>query len=288
MAFVQQSEDFFVTDSANVLTEATRNDIIDSNIGLMDECQGAQIVIVTIRYLEGMYADEYAARLFNDWQVGSGDADNGMLLLLVTEELKGGLVVGAGISGSFTNKMIDEYLSKHFWPEVDARNFDTAVRNICEVLFTWYARHYSIDLGGQPSPQPGYDAPGQWSSAVVFFAVLVMLIIIFSLMSAGSDRRRHRMYYTHLGMPVPPYHWWFIWGRRPYRTWYNTRYHQNYWRGGRPPGSSGGGRSGGGFGGFGGSGRSGGGFGGFGGGGGRRGGGFGGGGGRSGGFGGRR
>ena len=339
-ALVEQSEDFFVTDAANVLTEATRQEIIESNIGLMELCQGAQIVIVTVRYLDGMYADEYATQLFNEWGVGSTEADNGMLLLLATEEARGGLVVGAGIAGAFTAEMREQYLNTHFWPEVDARNFDTAVRNMCEALFSWFADYYGItfdaDHRGQtiqrpePSPQEHWyycpscghayytesdavlcyqaDRANQRMSLIVFGVIFVLLIVIFIVMSAGNDRRRHRMYYSRMGMPIPPYHWWFLWGARPYRTWYRSHYRHNNWRGGprgpggfggpgrpggRPPSSFGGsgGRSSGGFGGFGGTGgRSGGGFGGFGGSGrgGGFGGGFGGGGGRSGGFGGRR
>ena len=330
LALVARSEDYYVTDEAGVLTERTRQDIIESNIGLERECQGAQIVIVTVEYLGGVPSDEYATRLFNEWGVGSLEGgNNGMLLLLATEELKGWLTVGAGISSAFTDIMVNEYLERHFWPEVDARNFDTAVRNICEALFSWYADYYGVFQGGQEStpaqPQPeivyydqdryyAYDNPYEYSGAYavvgVFFLILFVIIIFSIFFAIGSDRRRHRAYYVHMGMPIPTYHWWYMWGRRPYRTWYNSN-----WRGPRGPrgpggfggpprgpggsgrpggggfgGSSGGGRSGGGFGGFGGSsggGRSGGGFGGFGGGG-RSGGSFGGGGGFSGGGGGRR
>jgi len=349
MALVQKSEDFFVNDAAGVLTEATRQDIINSNIDLMETCQGAQIVIVTVKYLDGLYADEYATQLFNSWGVGSGGADNGMLLLLATEELRGGLVVGAGIAGVFTAENREQYLETYFWPEVDNRNFDTAVRNICEALFLWFANYYGVNRDSgqdgnterQPEsyPQEYYyycqscgkayfelsdaeqcyqvDRVNLRIGTFVLIFIFALIIFVIFVASIGSDRHRHSMYYAHMGMPVPMYHWWFLWGVRPYRTWYRTHHHN--WRGprgpggpggfggggyggfggsgGRPGGGSGGfggsgSRPGGGFGGFGGSGgsggRSSGGFGGFGGGGGRSGGVFGGGGGRSGGFSGRR
>jgi len=351
-AIVERSEDYFVTDAAGVLSEVTRQDIISSNIDMMERAQGAQIIIVTVEYLDGMYADEYARRLFVDWDVGSGGNDNCMLLLLATEEARGYLIVGVGISNAFTNDMANRYLDTYFWPEVDARNFDTAVRNICEALFSWYAEFYgvgvNVDQSGQTALQPDphwyyicqycgreyfeqidaircyqADRANQRMNTVVFAVIFVLLIIIIIAMSSGSDRRRHRMYYQHMGMPIPPYHWWFMWGMRPHRMWYRNNFMHNHWRGGprgprgpggfggprgpggfggsgrpggpggRPPGGfggfggggrPGGGSSGGGFGGFGGSGRSGGGFGG----GGRSGGGFGGGGRSGGGFGGGR
>ena len=331
LAILMPGEDYYVTDDAGVLTDVTRNDIISANIDLEQKCQGAQIVIVTIAYLDGTPSDEYATRLFNEWGVGPSGANNGMLLLLVTEELKGWLVVGEGIRGIWNDAKIDNYLETHFWPDVDARRFDTAVRNICEALFSWYADYYGVyNQGGQsdsnsmpipayppnaiPTPYPYtyeyvYNPGIRFSGFIVVFWLFVVFIILIVIISAvNSDRRRYRAYYTHMGMPMPRYHWWYMWGPwRPYRVWYH-----NHWRGGpRGPGGPGGprgpggfggpprgsGGNSGGFGGFGGggSGRSGGGFGGFGGfggggghSGGGFGGGFGGGGGFSGGGGGRR
>jgi len=145
LAFVSPSKDYYVTDDAEVLTEATRQDIISANVDMENRCNGAQIVIVTVERLDDMYADEYATQLFNDWGVGAREANNGMLLLLVTEEFRGWLVVGAGISNSFTNNIAEEYLDTYFWPDVDNRNYDTAVRNICEALFSWFAEYYGVN-----------------------------------------------------------------------------------------------------------------------------------------------
>jgi len=261
LALVEQSEDFFVTDAAGVLTEKTKNDIIDANIDLMDKCRGAQIVIVTIKYLDGMYADEYAMRLFNNWGVGDAELGNGMLLLLVTEERKGGLVPGNGIISLWDDATIDKYLDAHFWPEVDNGNFDTAVRNICEELFSWYAGYYGIDTegsdyaqppvsGGGSNTQPPVSSDGSSSQStgsgvltiISFLAMLVPFLIIFSIViviiviAASADRRRYRSYYTHMGMPIPRYHWWFAWGHRPHRVWYHNR----NWRGPHGPRGHGG------------------------------------------------
>jgi len=273
LALVSPSEDIYVTDDARVLTEATRQDIISANLDLEELGNGAQLVIVTVEYLGGMYADEYAMRLFNDWGVGNADADNGMLLLLATREGKGWLTVGTGLSGIFTDRVAEDMLNTYLWPEFDAGNFDAAVRSICEALFSWYVDYYGIDTGGSvgvpappsPLPQPpvggGYYQPettysSSGSGIVATFWVFVLIIVIIMVFSAiGSDRRRYRAYHMHMGIPMPRYHWWYMWGpRRPYRVWYH-----NNWRGPRGPGGFGGPRGPGGFGGgSGGGGRSGG------------------------------
>lgn len=60
-AVVDKSEDFYVADYASVLSEETKQVIIDTNGYLEQNCSGAQIVVVTIEYLDTyQYSDEYA------------------------------------------------------------------------------------------------------------------------------------------------------------------------------------------------------------------------------------
>jgi len=70
-AVVDQTEAFYVADYAGVLSEDTAQRIIETNGYLEQSCGGAQIVVVTIEYLDTFqYTDEYAVHLFNQWGVG--------------------------------------------------------------------------------------------------------------------------------------------------------------------------------------------------------------------------
>ena len=254
LALVTQSEDYYVTDSAGVLSEATRRYIIEHNEGLEHLCDGAQVVVVTIDYLrDGMFADEVAMQLFNEWEVGNREANNGMLLLLVSAERKGWLIVGAGITNVWTGSKIEQFLNEHFWPDVDAGNYDIAVRTTFDKLLEWYAESYGLMQAGdgvvhEPGRHGGYYQVyySPWYSIIgPFFIIIFILVIVIIISSVSADRQRYRMYHMHMGMPMPRYHWWFMWGAmRPHRMWYH-----NQWRGPRGP------RGPGGFGGPGGSGR---------------------------------
>jgi len=296
LALVPQSDEFFVNDDANVLTAQTRFDIVDANEGLMYYGQGAQFVVVTVQYLGGMPADEYATQLFNDWGVGSAEHNNGMLLLLATEERLAWLVVGAGLSGTFTNAVEEEYFDAYFWPEFDAGNFDTAVRNISEVIFSWFADYYGLwqgtghvyapgNIAQQPMQDPfspTYMNQNVMTNLIFFGVIVVLLVVIFVAMSVGNQRRMHNAYYRQSGMPIPTWHWWFIMRPRPmWRVWGHTHWRHNRWGhhggfgggfgGARPHGTQNrygvnnrygtGNRNSGGFGGFGSGGRPGGGYG---------------------------
>ncbi len=68
LAVVSQSPEYYVADYAGVLSDTLEQKIISSDVDLEQKCDGAQIVVVTVDYLDGMLSDEYALQLFNDWE----------------------------------------------------------------------------------------------------------------------------------------------------------------------------------------------------------------------------
>lgn len=143
---VSQSESFYAADYANVLSNATEEMIINYNGALETQCQGAQIVVVTVDYLDGMYSDEYAYQLFNDWGVGSSEYNNGMLLLLATQENKAWLAYGMGLNSLIDGDDVDKLLEDYFWKDFDRGNYDKAVTQLFEALLEWYDDKYDSSV----------------------------------------------------------------------------------------------------------------------------------------------
>ena len=270
-AVVDQSESFYVADYSNVLSNDTEQMIINYNGSLEQQCQGAQIVVVTVDYLDGMYSDEYAYQLFNDWGVGSADYNNGMLLLLAIQENKAWLAYGLGLSSLLDTDQVDSLLDKYFWKDFDRGNYDEAVTSLFNALLAWYDEQYdaqvvqsgtSVSSGNEY--YTGYSQPsfGERLSHVLGSIIEILVVIAVLSMLFGGGRRGRGA-----GSWLP---WFLLFNSRSNDRrrdpWDNDR------RGGPrgPGGFGGGGFGGGGFGGGfgGGSGHGGGGF--SGGGGGRR------------------
>jgi len=275
--------DFYASDEAGVLSASTISEIDTVNAQLEQKCSGAQICFVFTEYIDASDASEYVVSLFNQKQI----AGNGMLVAVSTVDKRGGMTVGSEISDSFTSSMMDSYLNKYFWDDFDKGDYDGAVTALLARLVKWYEQKYSVSLSSSGSAQysgngtagtngtagntSGTADSGAFSGAIVFFVIIVAFILIIVVI---ADRARYRMYYSYMGVPMPRYHFWYLWGGP-----------HSHWRGPRGPGGWGGGP--GGWGGGPGSGGWGGGSGGWGGGGHSSGSGFGGGGHSGGGFGGR-
>lgn len=261
-AVVGQSDSFYVADYSNVLSNETEQMIINYNGSLEQQCQGAQIVVVTVDYLDGMHSDEYAYQLFNDWGVGSADYNNGMLLLLAVQENKAWLAYGLGLNSLIDSDQVDSLLDQYFWKDFDRGNYDEAVTSLFKALLVWYDEQYDAQVvqSGTSASQGngytvGYSEPGLGTRLSHALSSIIKILVVIAVLSAlfGGGRRRGG------GSWLP----WFL----LFNSWNNNR-RRGPWdddhRGGPrgPGGFGGGGFGGGGFGGgsgFGGGGFSGGG-----------------------------
>ncbi len=207
-AMVEQSESFYVADEANVLSDELENRIIAMNGELESQCQGAQLVVVTTDYLDGLYADEYANQLFYNWGVGDARENNGMLLLLAPAENKGWLAVGAGITDDFTDNMANDYLDQYLWEDFDNGDYEAGTEKTVEALYDWFLDFYDAAVIPEQEPIASVSTgifaglgslillPFRLIAAFLPAIVIIAVIVVFA--SIGGGRRR-RSYHYHPG-----------------------------------------------------------------------------------------
>ena len=232
-ALVRKSDTFYSADYADVLSDSLENRIIAINGELEYYCSGSQMVVVSVDYLDGLYSDEYAMTLFNEWGVGSREHNNGTLLLLCPNENKAWLTYGSGLEGALTSSRVDDLFNSVFWDPFDAGDYETAVDNMVSELVSFYSSYYNVsaevlDPSSYQSTDYGYDDSGYvpddpyqyndhgYSSgnrirSIIFLLVVVLIIY---LLIRRADRRRYQSYCGAMGYGIRPYHWWYLfWGR---------------------------------------------------------------------------
>ena len=248
LAVVEPTEDFYVADYANVLSDETEQLIINYNGALEQQCDGAQAVVVTVEYLDGMYADEYATALFNEWGIGSSSSDNGVLLLLAVEENKFWMVQGLGIASAPTtddiNSILDNYLAQPF----DAGDYDTAVTDAFMQILAWYDGYYSANvIASNPEYQQAYEQQSSASRSSGVMSSIITVVIVLVFISMFTSRSRYRR--TGGGGFFFPFWMGSMFGRgmrhRPHHDHWDDDDHFGGWGGGMGHGGGGLGGSGG-------------------------------------------
>ncbi|NLL81153.1 MAG: TPM domain-containing protein, partial [Tissierellia bacterium] len=144
-AIPNPSYDFYVYDEANILSTTTENYIIETNKELYNKT-GAQVVWATINDLEGMDINTYATALFDEWDIGSKDLDNGLLVLIVPNNGELWIEVGYGLEGILPDGRTKRIIEENIIPYFSQGDYDAGVLSGYEEILNYIESEYNIEL----------------------------------------------------------------------------------------------------------------------------------------------
>ena len=215
---VQPTEDFYVNDSANVLSDEVEGLIVLNNDKLYAAC-GAQIVFVTVPTTGTASIEDYAYTLFNSWGIGSGDKNNGILLLMAIDDDDYWLMQGKGLQDYITSGDLDDMLYNDLEPDFAAKDYSAGAEKLFTALFEAVVRVYDLNLtldttlyedyravrsesAYTPSAAPRNSDDSEDAAIILWVVVIVLVIALITIVN--SFRRRRRVYRGGMGMPPPP------------------------------------------------------------------------------------
>lgn len=202
-AVVDAPDAGYVGDYANVLSDETEQYIIEQSARL-DAVTGAQIVIVTVDFLDGMTAEEYAYTIFNEWGIGDAEKDNGLLLLLAIGEEDYWAMQGKGLEGILSSGMLGDYLYAYLEPDFAAGAYDAGVKKVFDAFLAWYADYYQLDAQESTALAPNNTTvaePVQKTNGKHAMAWIIILFIIVVVIISMNNRRKDRNRKKYPGPP---------------------------------------------------------------------------------------
>ncbi|MFD0917264.1 TPM domain-containing protein [Pseudahrensia aquimaris] len=93
-----------VVDTANLLTPAQES-ALTAKLSAHETRSGQQVVVATIRSLNGDDIDGYANKLFRAWGLGDKERNDGVLFLVAQNDRKMRIEVGYGLEGVLTDAL---------------------------------------------------------------------------------------------------------------------------------------------------------------------------------------
>ena len=144
------SSDFYVLDNSDVLSDNTEAYIIERNKYLFGEC-GAQICVVTLPTIGDADIENFAVDLFNSWGIGDADEDNGLLLLLVTDDELCWCLQGSGLEITMDDAYLTEVLYANMRDDFYEQRFDQGTRKTFDALYQKLCMLYGVDPNGTSS-----------------------------------------------------------------------------------------------------------------------------------------
>ena len=150
------SSGIYVQDYAGVLSAPVQSYLQELGAQL-DRRTTAQLVVVTVKSLNGAPLEEYSLQILRQWGIGNKEKNNGVLMLISTGDRRSRIEVGYGLEGrltdSFTGQIQDQYMIPYFrkgtYEEGIAKGYEALARSI--------AKEYNVQLAvsGYANHSPG-------------------------------------------------------------------------------------------------------------------------------------
>ena len=185
-AIVQPSYEFYVNDSANILSSGTEDYIIDINEKLYEKT-GAQIVVVTVNNLEGKSIEDYSLELFRSYGIGDKEKNNGVLFIVSVEDRKTRIEVGYGLEGRLTDGKTGRILDNYVVPYFSDDKWDDGIKNGFNAILEEVCSEYDVTIdGAEQSTDMEHFEDVQYLTAFIVFVICLINRHIFSRLPLGK------------------------------------------------------------------------------------------------------
>src|SRR5271169_3347807 len=173
-----------VVDQANIMSPVTRSDV-EAKAKDLEDKSSIQLVVATVKSLQGSDIETYANGLFRFWKLGQAQKNNGVLLLVAPAEHKVRIEVGYGLEGTLTDALASVIISSAIVPRFKTGDFsggiDRGVDGIISVLSgdtsDWQRK---VDVR-QDDPESDFD-----KLFPILFFLLVLFICWYLIHNAGG------------------------------------------------------------------------------------------------------
>ncbi len=167
-----------VVDQANIISAETRS-AVEAKSADLEAKSGIQLVVATVKSLEGQEIEPYANQLFRTWGLGQKDKNNGVLLLVAPNERRVRIEVGYGLEGTLTDALSKVIITNAITPRFKEGDFSggiaRGVDDIITVLTTdssdWQQPKPAVRLDREPASDPT-----NWIIGLVIVVILAGMI----------------------------------------------------------------------------------------------------------------
>ena len=123
-----------VVDGAGIIQPATRV-TLEQKLADLEAKSGIQLVVATVKSLEGQEIEPYANELFRTWKLGQKTKNNGVLLLIAPNERRVRIEVGYGLEATLTDALSKVIIVNAITPRFKAGDFSDGIsRGVDDII----------------------------------------------------------------------------------------------------------------------------------------------------------
>jgi uncharacterized protein len=189
-----------VVDEAGVLSASTKSGLTEMLAQHERSTGGEQVVVVTLKSLQGLAIEDFGYQLGRHWGIGQKDKNTGALLIVAPNERKVRIEVGYGLEGKLTDALSRTIIERDILPAFKRGDLNAGVLAGTATLLRVLGGDAS---SAQPAPVNGWSRGqfnpadvGSWLPLLIFFALWFSIAGFIMRHQRRYDPVRHR--YTYL------------------------------------------------------------------------------------------
>jgi uncharacterized protein len=179
-----------VVDDAGILSDATEHDL-DVKLKGLEDATTDQVVVVTVKDLQGYPIEDYGYQLGRHWGIGQkGEVkasngqtykDNGVLIIVAPNDRKARIEVGYGLEPVLPDIFVGHIIREDMLPKFKSGDYDGGVEAAADAVI----KQLSLDRGvAIQKAQAMAQQPAQHQRGLPI-GVIILIIIVFVMFSRG-------------------------------------------------------------------------------------------------------
>ncbi len=168
----------YVSNPDGTLSAATVAEI-NNRLFELQKATSIEVAVVVLSSIGDMPPEDFGIRLLREWGVGKKDKDNGMLILLVTDDRIVRFEVGYGLEGVMTDALSKRIQTTRMMPYLKNSDWDGAMLQAVDAVNEYFTDPDS-DLRNEAEWVDGEGKIGTWG--------IIMLVVVFILLSILGGR----------------------------------------------------------------------------------------------------
>jgi len=162
-----------VVDEAGVLSSGTVEQL-DGILAGDEKQSGRQVVVVTLKSLQGYTIEQYGYQLGRAWGIGQKGKNNGALVIVVPSEHKVRIEVGYGLEGDLTDAQSRVIIDRYMLPSFRKGDYDAGIMAGTRAVLQTLGNKTLAPPPEQPDDQT--DSGDNGSIGLIIFIIVMLLL----------------------------------------------------------------------------------------------------------------
>src|SRR5499426_1606418 len=172
-----------VVDEAGILDPATKT-ALERKLADFESKTTGQLVVVTLKSLQGTSIEDYGYQLGRHWQIGQKDKNTGALLIVAPNERKVRIEVGYGFEGTLTDAVSKLIIENSIVPRLRANDFAGGIgRGVDDII-------QAVSVDSEEWKARARQRPDNEPAFVDILVLMFFLFVFFMIVSSVARRDR--------------------------------------------------------------------------------------------------